>query len=398
VHWLEEMARANTAFKYAGRSALPVERMDALVSGYLGYRKSHFRVLVQQTVSVIGFKTLIVGTLLVLGIALVQGNQITLGQFVASEIVIVTVLAGIEKLISSLEVVYDMLTAVDKIGHVTDLPLEAAGGLALPAAPLMSARAGDAPGAAEGTGLALSARGLTFRYAPGAEPALRGVSLRVAPGERVGITGYEGSGQTTLLKLFGGLLEGYEGAVAVNGVPMRELDRSAFRDAVGQLLSPTDLFDGTIEENVSVGRPDVSAHDVLRAVDRVGLSEWLQAQPLGLRTVIRNSGRELPTHVVSRLLVAQAVAGQPRLVVVDDYYQNVEPDCRQHLVDCLTDRREPWTLLLVSHDPAYLAACDRVLVLEDGRVTRDGPFDELVGDTPLLQRLVRRGAPAHATA
>jgi ABC-type multidrug transport system fused ATPase/permease subunit len=179
--------------------------------------------------------------------------------------------------------------------------------------------------------------------------------------------------------------------VAVNGVPMRELDRADFRDAVGQLLSPTDLFDGTVEENVTVGRPDVSTEDVLRAVERVGLSEWLQAQPLGLRTPLRNGGRELPTHVVSRLLVAQAVAGRPRLVVVDDYYQNVEPDCRQHLVECLTDPAEPWTLLLVSHDPAYLAACDRVLVLDDGGVLRDGPFDALVADTPLLQRLLRRG-------
>jgi ABC-type bacteriocin/lantibiotic exporter with double-glycine peptidase domain len=390
------MARANTAFKYAGRSSLPVERMDELVTGYLKYRKAHFRVLVQQTVSVVGFKTLIVAALLVLGIALVQRNQITLGQFVASEIVIVTVLAGIEKLITSLATVYDMLTAVDKLGHVTDLPLEAPGGLAVPAAPVLAAAASAAPAAPAPHGLAVEARGLTFRYAPGAAAALGGVTLAVAPGERLGITGYEGSGQTTLLKIMGGLLEGYDGAVAVNGVPMRELDRVAYRDEVGQLLSPTDLFDGTIEENVSVGRPDVTPHDVLRAVDRAGLSEWLQSQPLGLRTVVRNGGRELPAHVVSRLLVAQAVAGRPRLLVVDDYYQNLEPDSRQQLVECLTDRREPWTLLLVSHDPAFLAACDRVLVLDGGVVTRDGPFERLVGDTPFLQRLVQRGGALRA--
>jgi ABC-type multidrug transport system fused ATPase/permease subunit len=84
------------------------------------------------------------------------------------------------------------------------------------------------------------------------------------------------------------------------------------------------------------------------------------------------------------------------MLVVDDYYQNLEPDSRQQLVECLTDRREPWTLLLVSHDPAFLAACDRVLVLEGGRVTRDGPFEQLVGDTPFLQRLVRRGGTLRA--
>jgi ABC-type bacteriocin/lantibiotic exporter with double-glycine peptidase domain len=387
VHWLEEMARANTAFKYAGRSALPVERMDELVSGYLKYRKLHFRVLVQQTVSVVGFKTLIVGTLLVLGIALVQSNQITLGQFVASEIIIITVLAGIEKLISSLATVYDMLTAVDKLGHVTDLPLEATGGLALPAAPLAGA------GAAGTSALALSARGLTFRYAPGAEPAVHDLALEVRPGERVGITGYEGSGQTTLLKLFGGLLDGYEGAVAVNGMPLRDLDRVAYRAAVGQLLSPDDLFDGTVEENITVGRAHISPTDVLRALERVGLGDWVRQQLSGLRTPISNGGRALPTHVVSRLLMAQAVVGRPRLVVVDDYYQNIEPDSRQHLVQCLMAEGEPWTLLLVSHDPQFLAACDRVLVLEEGRIVRDGPFDRLVSDSPFLQSLVRRNQP-----
>jgi ABC-type bacteriocin/lantibiotic exporter with double-glycine peptidase domain len=387
VHWLEEMARANTAFKFAGRSALPVERMDELVSGYLKYRKLHFRVLVQQTISMVGFKTLVVGTLLVLGIALVQGNQITLGQFVASEIVIITVLAGIEKLISSLATVYDMLTAVDKLGHVTDLPLETTGGLALPAAPLVGASGTPT------SGLALSARRLSFRYEPGAEPAVRDVALDVRPGERVGITGYEGSGQTTLLKLFGGLLDRYEGAVAVNGMPLRDLDRMAYRAAVGQLLSPDDLFDGTVEENITVGRAHVSPADVLRALERVGLGDWVQQQPSGLRTPISNGGRALPTHVVSRLLMAQAVVGRPRLVVVDDYYQNIEPESREHLVQCLMDRGEPWTLLLVSHDPQFLAACDRVLVLEGGRIVRDGPFDRLVPDSPFLQRLVRRGEP-----
>ena len=377
VHWLEEMARAMTAFKFAGHSTLPVSRMDELVSGYLKYRRKHFKVIVQQTISVIGFKTLITATLLVLGIVLVQSNQITLGQFVASEIVIVTVLAGIEKLISSLATVYDMLTAVEKAGHVTDLPLETAGGMSLPDT---------------GRGLAIAARGLTYRYAPGAPPALDGLDLNIRAGERVGITGYAGSGQTTLLKLLGGLVSSYEGAISYDGIALRDLDRMSLRDTIGQMLSPSDLFDGTIEENVTVGRTHVTTRDVLWALEEVGLSEWVQGLPQGLRTTIHLGGRELPTHVSNRLLVAQGIAGRPRLVVFDDYFQNVEPDYRERLIDCLASRQHGWTLLLVSHDPAVLAACDRVLVLEGGRVVREGPFDELVQRDTLLQRLVQRGA------
>ena len=382
VHWLEEMARANSAFKFAGRSPLPIARADELVSGYLKYRKAHFRVLVHQMVGLVAFRTLIVGTLLILGIALVTRNQISLGQFVASEIVIVTVLAGVEKLVSSLETVYDMLTGVDKLGHVTDLPLERGGTLELPARPV--ARAGG--------GVALEVSNLTFRYAPGTAPVLDGCTLAVSPGELFGITGYEGSGQSTLLRLLGGLLDGYEGAIAIDNVPLRNLDRTAYRGSIGQLLSPYDLFDGTVEENVGVGRPDVSAHDVLTALDAVGLSRWLREQPFGLNTRVTNGGRALPAHVVARLLVAQAIAGRPRLVIVDDYYQNVEPDCRQDIVRCLTDRSRGWTLVLVSHDPVFLAACDRVAVLADGRVAREDSFARLAEQSAFVRRLVDRTA------
>ena len=381
VHWLEEMARAMTAFKYAGRSSLPIERMDELVTGYLKYRKKHFKVLVQQTISFVGFKTLITGSLLILGIVLVTDNQITLGQFVASEIVIVTVLAGIEKLISSLATVYDMLTAVDKVGYVTDLPLEDAGGLALPR---------------KQQGVAVTARGLTYRYGPGGPAALDRIDVAIRPGERVGITGYAGSGQTTLLKLFGGLLETYEGALAFDGLSHRDLDRVSLRDGIGQMLSPTDLFDGTIEENVSVGRPHITPQDVVRALEEVGLTEWVQGLPNGLRSEIHLGGRELPSHVINRLLVAQGIVGRPRLVVFDDFFHNVEPDYRRRLIDCLTSRTNPWTLLFVSNDPTFLAACDRVLVLENGRIVRDGPFDEIVQRDTFLQRLVQRANPARA--
>ena len=374
VHWLEEMARANTAFKFAGRSALPVERTDPLVSGYLKYRNAHFRVIKQQVVGLVAFRALVVGTLLILGIALVTGNQITLGQFVASEIVIVTVLAGVEKLVGSLETVYDVLTSVDKLGHVTDLPLEPSGGLVLPDR--------------RRRGMEVTVQHLAHAYAPGLPPALDGVHLTVRPGERLGITGYEGSGQTTLLRLLSGLLDGYHGGVAIDGVPLRDLDRGVYRGAVGQLLSASDLFDGTVEENVAVGRPGVTPHDVLAALREVGLAGWVQEQLLGLRTPITNGGRALPSHVVARLLVAQGIAGHPRMVLVDDYYQNVEPDCRQELVRCLTDRGKPWTLVIVSHDPAFLSACDRVVVLADGRISREGPFAALAQESAFVRRLL----------
>jgi ABC-type bacteriocin/lantibiotic exporter with double-glycine peptidase domain len=373
VHWLEELARAFHAFKYAGDSTLPVERMDDVITGYLKYRKKHFAVLIKQTIALIGFKTFITAAVLILGATLVQTNRLLLGQFVAAEVVIVTVLVGVEKLITSLATVYDVLTSVDKAGHVTDLPLEGRGGLA--------------PVHKPGTGIAIETRDLRYRYPGAATPSVDGVSVRIEPGERVGIMGFDGSGRSTLLKLLGGLVDDYDGTVRYDGITLRDLDRPALRARVGQMLSWTDLFDGTIEENISVGRAHITPIDVRAALDALQLTDEIQHLPQGIQTELTNGGRSLPSHLSSKLLIAQGIVGNPRLVVLDDFFQNLDAASRTLIIRLLTDRQHPWTVLAVSHDPQLLSAFDRVLVVDNGRVVRDGPFDEVRRD-PLCKNLL----------
>jgi ABC-type bacteriocin/lantibiotic exporter with double-glycine peptidase domain len=372
VHWLEEMARAITAFKFSGGSPLPMRRMDELVTGYLKYRRKHFSVLLQQAWSMIAFKVIVTGGLLVLGAVLVVNRQISLGQFVASEIVIVTILSSVEKLIQSIATVYDLLTSVDKLGYVTDLPMEEPRGIPLTAR-------------AEGFRVVL--RDVTYRY-PGAPAAsLRGVNLTVNAGAKVGIVGADGAGQSTLLRVMSGLLEGYEGTITYDGVTLRDLDQRGLRAQVGQMLSLADLFDGTIEENVTVGRPDVSTADVLRSLERSALAEQVQAMPLGLRTPVSAGGGSLSVSNAKKLLLAQAIVGHPRLLLLEDIVQYLEGESREAVIRMLTDATAGWTLVIVTHDPALLAACDRIVVLEDGAVALEGPYAELIHD-PRLQALV----------
>ena len=366
VHWLGEIARAFHAFKYAGDSTLPVERMDDVVTGYLKYRRKHFAVLVKQTVALIGFKTFITAAVLIIGATLVQTNQLLLGQFVAAEVVIVTVLAGVEKLINSIATVYDVLTSVDKSGHVADLPLEARGGLA--------------PIHTPGVGVSIETKDLRYRYPSARAATVDGVSVQIASGERVAIMGADGSGQSTLLKLLGGLIDDYDGTIRFDGVTLRDLDRPALRSRIGQMLSWTDLFDGTVEENVSVGRVHITPRDVREALDDLALTEEIQQLPQGIQTELTNSGRTLPAHLASKLLVAQGMVGQPRLIVLDDFFQNLDATSRTLIIKLLTDRRRPWTVIAVSHDPQLLAAFDRVLMVDQGRVVREGPFEVLRED------------------
>jgi len=372
VHWLQEMARAITAFKFAGASPMPVDRMDRLVTGYLRYRGKHFRVLLQQSWAVIVLKTVITAGLLILGSSLVIKRQITLGQFVAAELVIVTVLAGLEKLILSMSVVYDLLTAVEKLSALSDLTVEAPGGLTL----------------AAGTGgFAVELRQVSYAYPGASTRSLRDIALTLRAGERVALLGADGSGQSTLLRVLGGLLEDYEGTVTFNGVTLRDLDRRLLRGEVGQMLSLHDLFDATIEENVTVGRPGIGTDDVLQALADAQLDREVQALPQGLRTTVSAGGGSLSVSNAKKLLLAQAIAGRARLLLLEDIVQHLEGEDRLNVIAMLCDRGRPWTLLVVTPDPTFLAACDRVVVLDAGRVAVEGPYAEIAGH-PRLRALV----------
>jgi ABC-type bacteriocin/lantibiotic exporter with double-glycine peptidase domain len=371
VHWLEEQARAFHAFKFAGRSPLGVQRMDEILSGYLVYRNKHFKVLMWQTVAIVLVRTSIVAGFLILGAQLVIDRQILLGQFVAAEFVIVTVLGGVEKLILSMSTIYDILTAAEKAGHVSDLPLDESGGVSLPASR---------------TGIAISLSGVTYRYGLGSAPVLSNATADVRPGERIGITGYEGAGRTTLLKLMGGLLSDFEGTLLFDGQPLRTLDRASLREQIGQYMSATDLFDGTVAENISVGRPSVDRAAIRRAMEDVGLVDDIARLPNGLDEQVTHGGKRLPHDTAIKLLFAQAIASSPRLLVIDDLFQNLQGDDRRRLVALLTDRARPWTVLVVSHDPYLLSLMDRVILLDDGVITREAPFAELLTD-PYVKHL-----------
>lgn len=124
VAWLEDMARDLPLYRQREDALEPIDRMDELVASYIAHRTDHFRVLKRLFYSAVAFKVLVTGGLLILGTTLVVGREMTLGQFVAAELVIVLITSSVEKLISGIDTVFDLLTAVEKIATVTDLPLE----------------------------------------------------------------------------------------------------------------------------------------------------------------------------------------------------------------------------------------------------------------------------------
>jgi len=363
AHWLEELGRALHSFKLAGSTDLPIRKTDYNVNNYLKNRKVHFRVLVTQFSFIVIFKALITGGLLIMGTLLVVDRQITLGQFVAAEIVIILILNAVEKIIMYMDVVYDLLTAVDKVAQVTDLPIEKTGGLDFPVA--------------QTGGFHVRTKGLKYRYSASGYYALKGIDLDIKPGETVCITGQGNSGKTTLMNLLTGLYTDYEGVVTINNYSLRDIDLTHLRDQVAKNISQEDLFDGTLLENITLGRITTTVHDAIYALQQVGLSDTVNALPKGLDTPIISGGKGLTKTVIHKLILARCLAKRPQLLVLNDFFIPLAKSDKMELLQCITQPQHPWTVIVVSKDPLIMSACDRVIVLSEGLVQHEGTMEEL---------------------
>ncbi|MEQ9230983.1 MAG: ATP-binding cassette domain-containing protein [Cyclobacteriaceae bacterium] len=355
AHWLEEMARVMGTFKLAGETDLPMKKTNVHVEHYLKYRKQHFTVLITQFANIVGFKTIITGGLLILGSVLVVRQEINLGQFVASEIIILLVMNSAEKLIVTLETVYDVLTGIEKLGQVTDVPLEDTTGRNL--AEIVGEK-----------GLSVELSNLSYTHPNSDDQVLRNISFKIEEGERVAIVGVNQSGKSTLLSIISGLLHNYSGSVLFNGIPLRDIDVTSLRSVIGDNLGEQDLFNGTLEENISVGKADISLEDMLWAIEMVGLNEFFKKLPKGLSTVINPEGQGLSSSIRQKIILARTFAEHPKMVVMDSVMNGLDQTDKKRIYDLITARTNKWTLIVVSDDDDMLKQCDKIIYLDNGEI------------------------------
>lgn len=367
VAWLQEMARSLSTFKLVGHTNLTMERTDAYVKSYLEVRRQHFQVLLTQYFSFVGFKTLITGGLLVLGCILVVQQEINIGQFVASEIIIILIMAAVEKIIIKLDTVYDVLTSLDKIGQVTDIPIEEPKGIKLGEIPL--------PG-----GLGLQVKELTYRFQDTSRLALNQVNFDIKPSEHVCLAGYNGSGKTTLINLLLGLLPSYEGSIAYNGISLRDLHTGNLRSLIGDNISKEQIFDGTLMENITLGR-HLPLPDLLWAIELAGLTDYVHGLPDGMHAYLTGGSMRLPVNIARRIVMARSLVQKPKLLIVDDFWVGMEKREKLRLLSLLMDKQQfDWTILLVSNDSDVMQLCDRSFLLKDGQMVASGTYETIRQD------------------
>lgn len=348
--WLQELLRCLRAFKFAGGRQLALEKADQLAGEYVTARRQHFRVVWRQTVFSLGLQVVASTALLGLGGYLVINRQLTLGQLVAAELIVALVVASVAKLGKYAETYYDLLAGAEKLGLVTDLPLEREGGEALTEG---------------GGGMALRVHGVdhvSHRTLP--IPS----EWNVAPNERVAVVGPPGSGKSTLFEMLCGLREPGHGVLELDGIDLRGLSLERMREQVALVEGP-DIFTGTVMENVRVGRPHLPPGDVREALRVAGLVSAVHDLPHGLDTPLTPDGGPLSASQSLRLTVARALVGRPRLLILDGVLDALDLRECPDLLPRLFDRSAPWTLLVASTNPSVVGMCDRTIELSPSNGT-----------------------------
>ena len=339
AHWLQDVIGSPKAFQVHGAMDLVSDRANRFTVEYLSARRKHFVILIRQTLFALMLYAVALTSILSLGLWLVISNALSVGQLVASVSVIALVVGAFAKVGKALESFYDLMASMDKVGHLLDLPT-------LPPSRTMHAGIGPAEVRIKNI------------YIPCPERAasLSIDSLRVASGERFAICGGDQTAELLMLALCG-LSHPSEGLIEIGGVDSRDVNRFADGSMVS-IASAPEIFHGTLQENVSLNRAAVSPADVRDALAKVGLWNEVLSMPNGVETVLQTGGFPLSQSQAARLMIARAIAGKPRLLLIDGVLDVVSSEFRESIWAELKDRKQPWTLIIATHEQSIVDDCD----------------------------------------
>ncbi len=345
ANWLEEIARNRLTFKHLGSSGILLKRSDTFLQGYLKSRDAHFKVLVQQYKYLIGFKVLIALALLIIGGLLVLNQQMNIGQFVAAEIIIVLVLNSVEKLIVSLEMVYDVLTAIEKIGEITDLPLDSEEGIQLQ----------------KEEALTIDIQQLVYQTTWSQTPILQQLSCRFEAGKFYHIQDFEGNQAQGLFLMIAAMALPNEGQVLINGIPTSNLCAQTLRSQIASLSHHDQLIYGSVLENILMGR-DHSLDHVLSIAAAIGLDQKVMELTNAYQTILNPEASTLDRQLITLVILCRALVAAPSVLLWDTHTHYLSNSTLETVLKYLENNYKG-TVLLASINEHNLSLNHEKLIL-----------------------------------
>lgn len=353
--WLQEIARNRESFRKKNGFDYALNRNDKYVSDYIDYREKHFQVMKKQYVHLVIFKVLVTAALLSVGGFLVIHHQMNIGQFVAAEIVIVLLINSVEKIIFGLDSFYDVLTSVEKIGQVTDMETSCV--------PKVADKSE--------TGINIETEGVGYNYPDSDKKSLKNINLKISQGEKIILTGSNGAGKSSLLRLLAGLIEPESGSVYITDNYMNRLDEDSYRAQAGTFLQADTLFEGTIRENILFGSEGINNEDIKWALDSVCLTPYIKTFPNGLETNIHPGGGQLSDSDVQKILLARSIVNKPNILFLENPINKMDEVTSRKVVDFLLSEENDWTVIVASKNKIWREQSSRMITMDEGKIIND---------------------------
>jgi ABC-type bacteriocin/lantibiotic exporter with double-glycine peptidase domain len=289
--------------------------------------------------------------MLTLGTYLLIQQQLNIGEFIAAEIVILMVIGAVEKLITSLDSAYDVITGLEKIASVTESPLEHSGSMDLNA----------------DKGLEIQLADFSFSFDED-KKVLDSINLQLLPGQKVSITGPEGSGKSMLLRILTGNYQDFQGSFQINHFPIHNYSLKSLRKKTGILLHGQEIFGGSLWENISLGQNEITGEVILQKANELGFDDLLNHFPSGFETIIEPIGKKTPQTIIRKILLLRALCGNKKLLLLEEPWAGLESHNKATIKKYLLNLPADTTVVVVSDDADFNKLTDQQINMRHGKI------------------------------
>jgi len=304
-----------------------------------------------QFKTLIFFKVSLTVLTLTLGTYLLIQQQLNIGEFIAAEIVILMVIGAVEKLITSLDSAYDVITGLEKIASVTESPLEHSGSMDLKT----------------DKGLEIQLADFSFSFDEDRK-VLDSINLQLLPGQKVSITGPEGSGKSMLLRILTGNYQDFQGSFQINHFPIHNYSLKSLRKQTGILLHGQEIFGGSLWENISLGQKEITSEVILQKANELGFDDLLNHFSSGFETIIEPIGKKTPQTIIRKILLLRALCGNKKLLLLEEPWAGLESKNKETIKKYLLNLPADTTVVVVSDDADFNRLTDQQINMRHGKI------------------------------
>jgi ATP-binding cassette, subfamily C, bacterial LapB len=317
---------------------------------------------ISMTIAGVGQQIAYAGTVIV-GATMIAENTLTMGGLIACSMLGGRAIAPLAQIANLLSRLFAVRTGYRQLNGLMNMPYDGQNGIGL------------APAHIDG---AIEFRNVNFKYPGATEVSLQGISFAIKPGEKVALLGRVGSGKSTIQRIIAGLYSPDEGQVLIDGTEIRQLDVDVYRRQIGFALQDTVLLSGSVRDNIQLGRPAVDDDEMLRVAQLSGTHDFMGRIANGYDLILSDRGESLSGGQRQSISLARALAGKPRILLLDEPSSAMDNQTEQALITKLEKELADRTVVLVTHRLPLLKLVDRVILMDSGRIIADGPRDTVL--------------------